>query len=54
MKAVCDRECALVNRCQVGGVRCAGCGRFCCATDLNEHGECEVCEMNAEAKGDAK
>lgn len=50
MKAVCDRECALINRCQVGGVRCAGCGSAFCATDLNEYGLCENCETIIEAE----
>lgn len=40
----CDRECALVNGCRIGGVRCGKCGKWCCASDLDERGMCEDCD----------
>lgn len=38
----CDRECALVNWCQVGGIRCRKCGNYFCNIEL-EDGLCPDC-----------
>lgn len=40
----CDRECALVNHCTVGGERCERCGCYFCSSDLNEDHLCADCE----------
>ena len=45
----CDRDCALVNNCQIGGVCCENCGLWFCANELDEHGHCPDC---AEKLGD--
>lgn len=46
----CDRECALVNGCTVGGVQCEWCGNWFCASELDADGLCDEC---AEAKAEA-
>ena len=39
----CDRDCAGVNHCRIGGYQCERCGRWFCSTDLDEDGYCEHC-----------
>lgn len=53
----CDRECAGVNHCTMGGVECNGCGRYFCSGELDEDGYCDDCsdakhEDNGEARCD--
>jgi len=45
---VCDHECALVNGCSVGGLTCEGCGRYFCASDLDQDGYCDRCAEERE------
>ena len=45
----CDRECALVNGCRIGGFQCERCGRWFCASEIGEDGICLDCE-EAEAE----
>lgn len=41
----CDRECALVNHCSVGGIQCADCGGWFCADDINYTDDCKhICD----------
>ena len=40
----CDRDCALVNGCRIGGYQCARCGEWFCGHELNEDNLCEDCE----------
>ena len=47
----CDRDCALVNGCQVGGYQCARCGEWLCKHELNEDNLCVDC-TEAEAEED--
>ena len=39
----CDRDCAGVNNCRIGGYECEGCGRWFCGSDLDEDGYCDEC-----------
>lgn len=39
----CDRDCAIVNNCQMGGVCCSHCDLWFCAYELNERGLCPDC-----------
>lgn len=48
----CDRDCALVNGCQIGGVKCDKCGRYECAICLDENGLCEDCAAENEEEGE--
>ena len=43
----CDRECATVNHCFVGGIQCAVCDEYFCVSDIDDDGLCPAC---AEAK----
>lgn len=45
---VCDRDCALANGCVVGGRRCAKCGLWFCASELDEDGVCDNCHEEQE------
>ena len=40
----CDRDCALVNGCRIGGYQCARCGEWFCNHELNEGNLCVDCE----------
>lgn len=39
----CDRDCALVNGCRIGGYQCERCSRWFCANEIVEHGLCYDC-----------
>ena len=39
----CDSDCATVNRCQVGGMRCDNCGDYFCP-DLGGDRANKICE----------
>ena len=45
----CDRDCALVNGCRIGGYQCERCGEWFCNHELNEDNLCADCE-EAEAE----
>lgn len=45
---VCDHDCALVNNCQCGGVKCDTCGLYFCRTEIDENGECPDCASKRE------
>lgn len=40
----CDRDCALVNGCRIGGYRCERCGLWFCGEGIGEEGICVDCE----------
>ena len=52
----CDRDCALVNGCSIGGYQCERCGRWFCGSELNEDNlcvDCEEAEAEENEEGDA-
>ena len=39
----CDRDCAGVNHCQMGGYQCDVCGLWFCGDEIDENGRCPDC-----------
>lgn len=48
----CDRDCAGVNNCQIGGYACSVCGKYFCADELDEDDMCDDCADEFKADDD--